>query len=195
MGGVVLKEIAKRLLRGGGKGKPRPRPRERRKIRRAISRARSFFGASAVAAALALFRMLNTPRLRQLLRHALRGARRRFGQGTLARIFCNKLLGFLTPRRSVGNLLTRSRFLGYNKKTRVAQYRRRGGFNEAYRDFDALTRGLKQTALKGRRRGGFTSKLPDGRIITIYRSKSGRGRPTLSIRYPADKVTIKIRYR
>lgn len=189
MAGRVIKEIAKRLLRGGGKGKPRPRPRERRRIKGALRKARSFFGAGAAAAVLALYRMLNTPRLRALLRHAVRRARRKFGQRTLARFLCDKLLGFLTPRRSVGNLLRRSKFLGYNRKTRVAQYRRRGGFGQAYRDFDSLTRGLPQ-ARKGR--GRVVSRLPDGRTVTVYPSK--RGRPTVSIEYP-DGVTIKIRYR
>jgi hypothetical protein len=69
------------------------------------------------------------------------------------------------------------------------QYDKQGGFDQANKDFDAMTRGAKVEARGG---GLRTSELPDGSKVIVRPSSSG-GQPTLEIQ-PVSGKTIKIRY-
>lgn len=88
---------------------------------------------------------------------------------------------------------------GEPKKTsksgkRTNQYDRDGGFDQAKKDFDELTKGLEIKPLK---KGGEYAKLPDGRTINVRNYSSQDGGPTVEI--IDDRVTphqiTKFRYK
>lgn len=69
------------------------------------------------------------------------------------------------------------------------QYGKPGGFGQANKDFDALTRGGK---IQERGGGLRTAEMPDGSKVIVRPNSSG-GQPTLEIQ-PLSGKTIKIRY-
>jgi len=75
------------------------------------------------------------------------------------------------------------------KVSSARQYHKQGGFEQANRDFDALTRGSK---IRDRPGGLRTTELPDGSKVNVRPSSSG-GQATLEIK-PLSGKTIKIRY-
>jgi hypothetical protein len=75
------------------------------------------------------------------------------------------------------------------KMSSSRQYEKEGGFNQANKDFDAMTRGAK---VENRGGGLRTAELPDGSKLIVRPSSSG-GQPTLEIQ-PVSGKTIKIRY-
>ena len=75
------------------------------------------------------------------------------------------------------------------KESRVIQLGKDGGFSQATKDFNGLTRGAK---VSERGNGLQTATLKDGTKLTV-RSTSSGGSPTLEIR-PTNGRTIKIRY-
>lgn len=75
------------------------------------------------------------------------------------------------------------------KVSSARQYHKQGGFKQANKDFDALTRGSRTRDRPG---GVRTTELPDGSKVDVRPSSKG-GQPTLEIQ-PLLGKRIKIRY-
>jgi hypothetical protein len=69
------------------------------------------------------------------------------------------------------------------------QFEKKGGIDQANKDFDAMTEGAK---VQDRGGGLRTAEMPDGSKV-IVRSRSSGGQPTLEIQ-PLSGKTTKIRY-
>lgn len=97
--------------------------------------------------------------------------------------------GELKGSKSVDDLLEDAT-PGRKTKGKSTQYIKKGGYEKAKEEFDALEKvegSVKETDK------GFTAQLPDGRDVNV-RNQSREGSPTLEIYNPINKRHIKIRY-
>jgi hypothetical protein len=81
--------------------------------------------------------------------------------------------------------------LKVHKKTGTTQVTVGGGYSQAMKDFEALTKGITPWTTED---GVTIAKLPDGRVINVRNFSSRESTPTLEIYDPSTDSKIKFRY-
>jgi len=89
-------------------------------------------------------------------------------------------------RKTLGEILKDAKA---GKVSSSRQFSKPGGFNQANKDFDALTKGLP---VKNQGNGIRSATLKNGSTTSVRPQSSG-GKPTIEVNPPSGKV-IKVRY-
>jgi len=103
-----------------------------------------------------------------------------------AKQLCSKLSRQLRGKKTVDEVLKDAK---PGKVSSSRQFDKKGGLNQANKDFDALIEGPAKNYPGGTRVGN----LPDGKGTVIVRPTSSAKKPTVEIQPPTGK-TVKIRY-
>jgi hypothetical protein len=151
-------------------------------------------GPALARAAKAIYRAAKSPAIRKAAVKAATKSRQFFSKTKgVVKQLCKKgadkvgeLWRRMTGRMNIKDLLNKSK---PGKFSKSHQYSRPGGFNQANKDFDKLTKGLP---VKNHGGGIRSATLRDGSKISVRPSSSG-GSPSIQINPPKGRV-VKVRY-